>query len=321
MSCSTHLLRCPIWSVLAVCLLGLQWCPQPAASQTSEPADAAQAAETTSPDLLAVQAVSEALVAAYNAGKADEVAACFLPGGEVVDDAGNVYAGQDAIAAAFKAYRERFPTARMQLTVESIRLAADDVAVENGVRVVTTDDATAVNRYTMTYVKRDGKWLVASAREVSADPEPTPHERLLPLEWLVGEWVEESSETAIRLLCRWAPNENFLLVEFTAQVDGAVVMQSHQRIGWDPHAERIRSWVFDSDGGYGEGRWAQVDGAWVIKSTATMPDGESGSATLYIEPVDDNKFIMKGFERVAGDSALPDFEAVIVRKPPSPAKN
>ncbi len=295
-------------------------CPQHAASQAPEPAAEAQAGEATHPDVAAVQAVSEALVTAYNAGKAEEVAACFLPHGEVVDDAGNVYDGQEEIAAAFQAFRERFPTAAMQLTVESIRLAADDVAVENGVRVVTTDDATAVNKYTMTYVKRDGKWLIASAREVSADPDPTPHERLLPLQWLVGEWVEESSETAISLLCRWAPTENFLLVEFTAQVDGTVVMQSHQRIGWDPHAQRIRSWVFDSDGGYGEGRWAQVDGSWVIKSTATMPDGESGSATIYIEPVDDNKFIMKGFDRVAGDSALPDFEAVIVRKPPQPAK-
>ena len=63
-----------------------------------------------------------------------------------------------------------------------------------------------------------------------------------------------------------------------------------------------------------------VDGRWVIKSTATMPDGDSGSATIYIEPVDNDKFLMKGFDRIVGDASLPDFEATIVRKPPQPAK-
>ena len=28
-----------------------------------------------------------------------------------------------------------------------------------------------------------------------------------------------------------------------------------QRIGWDPVADHIRSWEFDSEGGFGEGKW------------------------------------------------------------------
>ena len=51
-----------------------------------------------------------------------------------------------------------------------------------------------------------------------------------------------------------------------------------------------------------------------------MPDGDSGSATIYIERVNDNKFLMKGFDRIVGDENLPDFEAVIVRQPPQPGK-
>jgi hypothetical protein len=120
--------------------------------------------------------------------------------------------------------------------------------------------------------------------------------------------------------CHWDDGGNFLLIDFTVAVDGEVTMDSGQRIGWDPHAERIRSWVFDSDGGYGEGKWANVDDRWVVKSTATMPDGDAGSATIYIEPIDNDKFLMKGFDRIVGDTAMPDFEATIVRKPPAPAK-
>ena len=237
-----------------------------------------------------------------------------------LDDAGNVYRGVDEISALFKAFRERFPKATMELAVDSIRLAGEELAVEDGTRTVKTEDATAVNKYTMVYVQRDGKWLVAAARETAADPEPTPHDRLLPLAWLVGQWVDESAEAAIAINGRWDDSQNFLLIDFLVTVEGQVTMHSSQRIGWDPHAERIRSWVFDSDGGYGEARWVNLDGTWVLKSTATMPDGDSGSATIYIEPVDDDKFVMKGFDRIVGDASLPDFEATIVRKPPEPGK-
>jgi uncharacterized protein (TIGR02246 family) len=275
---------------------------------------------TPDPEVAAVRAVSEALVAAYNAGDGAKLAMCFAPKAELVDDAGNVYRGVEEISALFKAFRERFPKATMELAVDSIRLAGEELAVEDGTRTVKTEDATAVNKYTMVYVQRDGKWLVAAARETAADPEPTPHDRLLPLAWLVGQWVDESAEAAIAINGRWDDSQNFLLIDFLVTVEGQVTMHSSQRIGWDPHAERIRSWVFDSDGGYGEARWVNLDGTWVLKSTATMPDGDSGSATIYIEPVDDDKFVMKGFDRIVGDSSLPDFEATIVRKPPEPGK-
>ena len=31
-----------------------------------------------------------------------------------------------------------------------------------------------------------------------------------------------------------------------------------QRIGWDPAAKQIRSWEFDSEGGFGEGTWGET---------------------------------------------------------------
>ena len=290
------------------------------AADAAASAQEAPAADPAAAETAAVLAVSESLVAAYNAGDAAKLAACFSPKAELVDDAGNVYRGLEEIGAIFQAFREKFPKAKMELAVDSIRLAGEQLAVEDGTRTVTTDEAVAVNKYTMIYVKRDGKWLVGAARETAADPEPTPHDRLLPLEWIVGDWVDEGADAAIAITGKWDEGGNFLMIDFKVTVAGEVTMHSTQRIGWDPHAERIRSWTFDSDGGFGDGRWAEVDGAWVIKSTAAMPDGDSGSATIYIERVNDNKFLMKGFDRIVGDENLPDFEAVIVRKPPQPGK-
>ena len=132
--------------------------------------------------------------------------------------------------------------------------------------------------------------------------------------------VREDAEAAISISCQWDKGGNFLVADFLAKVQGQTVMESKQRIGWDPVAKGIRSWVFDADGGYGQGRWTEVDGKWIVKSSAVLPDGTTGSATIYLEPINEDRYVMKGFDRIAGDSALPDFEATVVRKMPEPAK-
>ncbi|MCH5377555.1 MAG: DUF4440 domain-containing protein, partial [Planctomycetes bacterium] len=205
---------------------------------------------------------------------------------------------------------------------DSLRFAASGIAIEDGTRTVTTSDKeeSATNLYTMVHVKRDGQWSIASAREMPADPEPTPHDRLQPLAWLVGDWVDEDADASIAISCRWVDSGNFLLLDFDARVQGETVMKSSQRIGWDPLTNRVRSWVFDSDGGYGRGDWTQLDDRWIIKSNAVLPNGLTGSATIVVQPQGEDKFIMAGFDRVLGDAVEADFESVIVRKPPQPTE-
>lgn len=273
-------------------------------------------------DSRAIRQLSQSLVDAFNSKDTERLAALFLPEAELIDDAGNSHRGREGIAEVFTRFVEAFPNAKMDLNIESVRLAAGELAIENGTRTVTTagDAEKATNRYTMVDVKRDGKWQIAVVREVPADPEPTPHDRLEPLAWLIGDWVDEDAEAAITISCRWDESENFLLADFVAKVSGETKIESKQRLGWDPLAECVRSWVFDSDGGYGEGRWTDVDGKWIIKSNAVLPDGTTGSATIYFEPIDGHRFLMKGFDRILGDSLQPDFEATIVRRPPEPSK-
>jgi hypothetical protein len=99
------------------------------------------------------------------------------------------------------------------------------------------------------------------------------------LEWLLGEWVDDGGSTVVHTVCRWSDDGNFLLQEMNLQVAGRDAMQVTQRIGWDPLSKRIRSWVFDTEGGFGEGVWARLGDSWVIKSTGVKPDGEAASAT------------------------------------------
>lgn len=273
-------------------------------------------------DQQAVRQQSQRLVDAFNGGRAKAMAATFVPEGEVVDEEGNVYQGRDQLEQVLAKFLEKFPGARMTAQVASIRVLGPGLAVEDGTRKVVTQDGsgTAATRYTLMYVNRAGRWLISSAREFKADEEPTPHERLQPLAWLVGDWVDESAESVISMNCRWSEEKNFLFIDYTSKIQGRSALKTSQRIGWDPLHRRIRSWAFDSDGGYGDGHWTAIPTGWVVKSSAVLPDGRTGSATLSIEAVDKDKFVMRGVDRIVGDEPNDDYEVTIVRRPPSPGK-
>ena len=57
-----------------------------------------------------------------------------------------------------------------------------------------------------------------------------------------------------------------------------------QRIGWDPLTKQIKSWVFDSEGGYGDGLWTRKGNQWVIKSTGVLPDGRIAHGHQHPDP-------------------------------------
>src|SRR5438093_4211725 len=97
-------------------------------------------------------------------------------------------------------------------------------------------------------------------------------------------------------------------------------MNVSQRIGWDPLAKRIRSWVFDSEGGYGESDWTRDGNNWIIKATGVRPDGTTASATNVLTPTGPDGYVWKSTERIVADDRQPDTEVKVVRKPPQPEK-
>jgi len=272
-------------------------------------------------DTVAIRASDEQLVKAFNAGKADEIVAMFVPKGELIDEQGNVHQGQAAIKDLLTKFFAKFPGAKISLEVGSLRVVSP-VAIEEGTRYTTTKDGGERSqvRYLAVRTKVGNAWPLASLRELSDEPEPTANERLQVLAWLVGEWVNESSDAAVKISYRWSEDKSFLLGDFHITRGGRVVMKSTQRIGWDPLAGKVRSWMFDSDGGYADGSWTQVDDAWVIKSSAVMPDGQTGSATVTIKPKDKNSYTMKGSERIVGEAREADFEVTVVRPAPAPGR-
>ncbi len=291
------------------------------APATAQPA-AAQPTATEDAAVAEMRASGEQLVKAFNAGRAAEIAGMFMPRGELVDEVGNVTQGTKDLNELFTKFFEKFPGAKLALDIESTRSVGSNLAIEEGTRFITAgDDNRAQLRYTAVRVKaQDGKWLIASIREFADDPAPTPNDQLQVLGWLVGDWVSEGSDAVVKISYRWSEDKNFILGDYAMTVGGKPAMKSSQRIGWDPLAGKVRSWLFDGDGGFSEGVWTEVEDGWVIKSSTTNPDATAGSATIAVALTDKDHFTMKGTDRIVGSAREPDFNLTIARQPPAAGK-
>jgi uncharacterized protein (TIGR02246 family) len=272
-------------------------------------------------DETAIRANIERFAKAYNAGDAKGVAALFIPDGKIVDKGGNEADGREAIEKTFAKIFQDMPEKNIEVFIESIRFIGSDLALEVGTTKETPvpNEPPDIDRYTVLHVKRDGKWQMAMARDEEGPP-PTAHEQLRPLAWLVGEWVDDGGSTVVRSTCRWSDDKNFLLQNLRLEISGRDAMNISQRIGWDPLRKRIRSWVFDSEGGFGESIWTRDGDEWIIHATGVRPDGTTGSATNTLIRSGNDGYIWRSRDRIVADDLQPPVEVKVVRKPPD-AKN
>lgn len=267
-----------------------------------------------------VRALSEKRTAAFNSGKADAVAGFFHAEGEYIDELGNQYRGRDEINKLLVEYFSRFPGLSLTNESESIR-AVGSLVIEEGKRKSSaTNGAVSEVRYIAVHVPVAGSWEIASLRDMDDSALPTSGEMLAGLEWMIGEWLNEGADARVHISYKWSEDKNFILGDIVVYRDGEIASKSNQRIGWDPVLGKPRSWLFDSDGGFGEGSWTQVDGSWVVNSTAVLPDGTRGSATIKVTPLSDERFAIAGTNRLVGDFWEDDFEITVAKKPPAPGK-
>jgi uncharacterized protein (TIGR02246 family) len=202
---------------------------------------------------------------------------------------------------------------------EKITAGADKQGAASATTAGYTKPVEAHLRYLCVWTKTDDKWQVASVREFADDPAPTPHERLEPLAWLVGEWVHEGDDSNVYISYHWSDDGNFLVGDYKVTAHGKKKMDSVQRVGWDPLRQEVRSWLFDSDGGYGEGEWTTLDDGYLVRSSAVTPDGSVGSANLEAKKLSDSQFVLKGTNRIVAGEPVEDFQITISKKPPQPS--
>lgn len=281
----------------------------------------AAAAEPPSPDELAIRSNAQEYVEAFNRGDGQALAALWSEQGVYVDsDTGLQLKGRTAIAEYFQRRFQGDHRPQLSVAVTGVRFITPDVAMEEGLATVRTPQGEElVTSYSAVSVKQGGVWLLDSIHETEVPPPPTAFDHLQPLAWLVGEWSDSGEGIEVRSVYRWSANGAFLTQTYSVIGGERVQMQGTQIIGWDPARQAIRSWMFDSEGGFGEGSWEWDGEHWVVHASMTLPDGRIGSAINVVTPVDVDHFNWKSSGRQVNGELLPNIDEFTVQRVQSPA--
>jgi len=272
------------------------------------------AEESAAPSEAAIRESAPAYVRAFNAHDSKALADQWSPEAVYINrSSGEEVVGREAIAAQFDALFQAQPDLKLDVSVESIRFLSPNVAVEQGTSTFLTPKSEPEKiDYTAVYVKREGKWLLDRVTDDASDNVASHYEQLKAIEWLVGKWVDQDEQARVEFDCHWSKNQNFLVRSFSVDVDDRIDMSGMQVIGWDAAAKRIRSWTFDSDGGFAEATWTHRGDRWFITNTGMLADGRRTSMINVVKPVDDTSFTWRTIERTAGGELLPNIDEVTI---------
>jgi uncharacterized protein (TIGR02246 family) len=290
-------------ALLAAVVVGVLWSQEPKDQPAKVPGSAIDPARQ--PDADAIRKTAVDYAAAFEKGDAKAVAAFWTPEGEFIDENGEVMHGRPAIEKALAEMFAKNKGCKLETTIGSIRFVGRDSAVEEGVLKLKHPDGrpTTSTRYSVLHNREDGKWLMAIVREWASDDADAT---LKDVEWLIGNWVAKDKDAEARSSYEWAENKAFMRCRFSVRREGKEVASGTQIIGRDPTTGGLRSWVFDTEGGFGEGTWTQDGTGWVIDSNGTLADGSSVSATNILRKVNADSFTWQSVGREQDGEAKPD---------------
>ncbi|QDT64182.1 YybH family protein [Calycomorphotria hydatis] len=277
-------------------------------------------ADSSDSDWQAIRQLVESYVEAYNSGDSEGVAKLYADNAELIDAGGTTYRGRGNIKAEYEAFFETHPEASIRINVTKLTFVAPATAIEEGqTESRLTDDAKpSKSKYIAMLVKSGDDWKIASVRDSEVPLEGG--EELEQLSWMVGQWIDEGPESLMEIDCYWHESGSYLMRDFRIKIGGLLASSGTERIGWDPIQKKIRSWLFDSAGGFLQGTWVPTETGWEIATQGFRADGEPIHATYVVTPLRDDEYHMNAMNRTAGRERLDDFEMTIVRRPPAPGE-
>ena len=290
---------------LAFCLTLLV----PASSLTAQQ----QLSPASANDDVAQQAVIDSVksyVEAYNRRDAAALSQHWSETGTWIGDDGSVVQGRENIRKAFAAiFAEMQADPTLTVNVRKVSLVTSDVALEEGSSGLAGGPQAD---YTAIHKLENGQWNLYRVKE-HTPVQAVPHNRhLQDLDWMIGDWVDQSDGATVESSCRWSKNGNFIMKNFRVTIAGLDTLEGTQVIGYDASTNTIRSWMFDSDGGHSVGIWSKNGNIWEAQSSQVLADGRVASSTNIFTPLDEGRFDWKSTRRTLDGVGLPDIESVEV---------
>ena len=159
-------------------------------------------------------------------------------------------------------------------------------------------------------------WAFIATPAGAQDPDEAGpnHEHLQRMSVHVGDWiaVDESGPGAPLIIKRhveWALDGNYLTAVTSIGREGLKTPLVHRHmVGWDSREERVRSWIFSSNGNFARGIWGGDEMMSEGRIGGLTPDGDTLSAIVQYEVVDRSTIIYRATERMEGGVAQADLE-------------
>jgi uncharacterized protein (TIGR02246 family) len=256
----------------------------------------AQAAKDSAVERTAIEANDRAYEAAFAKADVKALAEFFAEDAEYTADDGRTFTGRAEISEAIRAGLLANKGAKLIISTASAKPLTSEVVTQKGTTTLAgKDGSTNETLFTAIHVKKDGHWKIGQLIE-SPVPAVSAADRLAELDWLIGEWQEtdKTNDFEVRSQFLWARGGNFITRNVTVKRAGEATLEGWQVIGWDPLENRIRSWTFDSEGGFADGVWTREGDRWLLRETGVAPDGSRTSS--------DNTFTKLTGDRYAWES-------------------
>jgi uncharacterized protein (TIGR02246 family) len=286
-------------------------------NKTAEPEKAPQAKAAADPketkraeDEAAIRKAAAEFIKVVEKGDAKAVAASWTEDGEYIGDDGTTIRGRAAIEAAYTKAFAKKKNVKVEMTVESIRFPSKDTAIEEGYAKSYKGDSEhpTTSRYSVLHVRESGKWLMALLREW-----PDEGVALRDLDWLIGTWEAKNDEADVRTTYEWDAKKNSIRCHVTIKGPGRNVSAT-QILLKDARTGQLRSWIFDDDGGFGDGTWTRDGKRWVIEASGVQSDGGELTARNVLTPVDKDTFTWRSTERTLDGEEMPNIPPVKVKR-------
>ena len=266
-------------------------------------------------DKQAIDKLIKANIEAFNNRDAAAVAANWTDEAEYVRNDGEPVRGRAEIEKGYAAF---FKTLKGKPTVEvqtdNLRFTSADTAIsEVTLRLKDEQGQLITSSWRNTLVVReDGRWKVALVQEWDRDN--SLDDNLKDLEWLIGTWRMDVKDREVTITYEWDENKTFIRGKSTAKQGDKVVESGTQMLGQDNADGGIRSWVFQSDGGFGDGLWTRDGKNWSVDFGGVTPDGKRLAATVQYVRVDGTTFTWQAIQQTVDGQPIGDTPPIKVTK-------
>lgn len=220
--------------------------------------------------------------------------------------------------AIYELYKNKFDSdkdTKITIIQKKLELQDSNEAVGRGfIKILHRGEKEQQVAFKAYFVKEDGSWLLDGLEEIDLEAAPSNYDHLKELSWLVGQWHDADDDADIEFNTDWDKNKNFLTQRFKVNILDQEEIEGQMVIGWDSSTKNVRSWVFDSDGAFGNGVWSKTNEGWSVAMKYTLNDGSQASATHLYTNIKDNSYLFTSIDREIDDTILPNVDPVEIIK-------